>query len=100
VSGSVEICSDSDGDGIFDAIDNCPANYNPDQNDIDVDGIGDECECQQADIDGLGTVNFVDFAIVAQYWLTVEPLADTNRNGFIDVDDLIQLCQHWLQQCD
>jgi cysteine-rich repeat protein len=35
---------DSDGDGIPDAIDNCPTVYNPDQLDSDGDGIGDACE--------------------------------------------------------
>jgi hypothetical protein len=35
---------DSDGDGIADAIDNCPTAYNPDQTDTDGDGIGDVCD--------------------------------------------------------
>jgi hypothetical protein len=38
------IRSDSDGDGIFDACDNCPTTFNPDQADADGDGIGDICE--------------------------------------------------------
>jgi len=35
---------DSDGDGILDSVDNCPAVYNPDQADFDSDGEGDACE--------------------------------------------------------
>lgn len=35
---------DSDGDGIFDAEDNCPTVSNPDQTDSDGDGIGDACD--------------------------------------------------------
>lgn len=35
---------DTDGDGIRDGCDNCPATYNPDQADSDGDGIGDACE--------------------------------------------------------
>lgn len=35
---------DSDGDTIPDDIDNCPTVYNPDQNDTDVDGIGNACD--------------------------------------------------------
>lgn len=35
---------DSDGDGVADAIDNCPTTPNPDQTDMDQDGRGDRCE--------------------------------------------------------
>lgn len=35
---------DVDCDGIVDAEDNCPHDYNPDQDDNDVDGIGDACD--------------------------------------------------------
>jgi Zn-dependent metalloprotease len=53
--------TDTDGDGIIDAIDNCPLVYNPDQADSDGDGIGDVCDnCpgvhnpDQVDSDGDG----------------------------------------------
>ena len=36
--------SDTDGDGIYDAIDNCPSTANIDQVDSDNDGIGDVCD--------------------------------------------------------
>ncbi|MCJ7509342.1 MAG: thrombospondin type 3 repeat-containing protein [Dehalococcoidia bacterium] len=36
--------ADSDGDGIPDAVDNCPSNYNPDQTDTDGDGLGNACD--------------------------------------------------------
>jgi len=54
---------DTDGDGVPDAIDNCPAVYNPEQTDSDSDGIGDACDnCparvnpgqEDADHDGVG----------------------------------------------
>jgi len=41
---TVVFVGDSDGDGIEDAADNCPATPNPDQADSDGDGIGDACE--------------------------------------------------------
>lgn len=69
VDGSNEICAalitvrvdfgslDGDGDGIPDDRDNCPRRANPDQSDIDGDGIGDACD---TDIDGDGVPNDVD----------------------------------------
>ena len=50
---------DSDGDGVFDACDNCPTVMNTNQTDTDKDGLGDSCDnCpnkanpDQADADG------------------------------------------------
>ncbi|MCB9451664.1 MAG: FHA domain-containing protein [Anaerolineaceae bacterium] len=36
-------CSDADGDGVCDNVDNCPSVSNPDQADSNDDGIGDVC---------------------------------------------------------
>jgi hypothetical protein len=38
------LMADSDGDGIPDALDNCPTMPNPDQRDHDADGRGDVCD--------------------------------------------------------
>lgn len=43
---------DEDGDGINDDVDNCAINANPDQGDLDNDGIGDLCD---TDADGDGS---------------------------------------------
>lgn len=45
----IEICGypdpeDYDGDGILNEADNCPATYNPDQIDINLNGVGDICD--------------------------------------------------------
>jgi hypothetical protein len=48
---SIAVHSDSDGDAVIDASDNCPAVANPDQADADGDGQGDPCDLD-ADNDG------------------------------------------------
>jgi hypothetical protein len=52
---------DNDGDGVEDALDNCPLVANPSQDDGDGDGVGDTCDncintanADQADADGDG----------------------------------------------
>ncbi len=51
--------TDSDGDGIADGIDNCPATPNADQLDTDGDGIGDVCD-PLTDSDGDGIADGID----------------------------------------
>ena len=48
-------CTDTDGDGIADATDNCPTVPNSDQTDTDDDGEGDACDIDD-DNDSLGAV--------------------------------------------
>ena len=49
--------SDTDEDGILNNVDNCPYSYNLNQDDLDVDGIGDACD---EDVDGDGIPNQTD----------------------------------------
>jgi len=72
--------ADGDSDGIGNNGDNCPGNQNPDQQDIDSDGLGDECD---PDIDGDGILN-------AQDALPYDPLewADSDGDGVGDNGDL------------
>lgn len=56
-TGTGEDLTDSSGDGIPDTQDNCPDEHNPDQADLDGDGVGDACD---PDIDGDLIPNEVD----------------------------------------
>ena len=50
---------DADGDGIHHYYDNCPDVFNPNQEDLDLDGVGDFCDqdidgdCEYVDSDGV-----------------------------------------------
>jgi hypothetical protein len=62
-AGAVFLCGqDSDGDGAYDCLDNCPGFANPGQLDADHDAVGDDCDtCVDPDGDG-----FAEIASVGQ----------------------------------
>lgn len=70
---------DADGDGVLDGHDNCPADPNPIQKDLDGDGAGDACD---ADIDGDGAANGSD-----AFPFDPSEQADTDGDGVGDNRD-------------
>jgi len=85
----LRIEEDSDSDGIPDGDDNCVM-YNPDQTDMDSNGIGDACD----DFDGDGVINFNDNCPEIP-----NEQIDTDKDGIGDVCDVrtfnMSLFQGW-----
>jgi hypothetical protein len=71
---------DGDGDGVSDALDNCPAVANADQADLDRDGIGNVCD---SDIDGDSVPDSVDTCPT----VASPNQTDTDGDGIGDVCD-------------
>src|SRR5262249_60828325 len=81
---------DSDGDGYFDRLDNCPYFSNPPQTDTDLDGRGDACECTDQNGDGRNSVAdlvAINTAIFNPALAT--PLCDGNDDGKCNVNDIV-----------
>ncbi|MEE2719628.1 MAG: lamin tail domain-containing protein [Planctomycetota bacterium] len=71
-------CTDTDGDGICDDIDNCVDTPNNDQADDDGDGIGNACD------------SIDDNAC----------RSDINEDGTVDIQDLLRLISDWGAICN
>ncbi len=72
--------TDSDGDGVWDACDNCPNVWNPSQTDTDANGLGNPCQC--GDVDGDGYTNVSDALKIARG----QVLSDSPHLGKCDCD--------------
>lgn len=72
ISASAEVTviiqeNDTDGDGIPDAVDNCPAVSNPGQEDTDGDGVGDVCDsCPNSILDKRVIIGSCDSGVINQ----------------------------------
>ncbi len=84
-------CADSDGDGVCDNVDNCPAVPNPDQKDSDGNGIGDACQVvAKCDLDGDGDIDRIDISAITALRnkpASANPKADADGNGTININD-------------
>lgn len=70
---------DSDGDGVADGVDVCPFSFDPDQDDLDGNGVGDACN-QSEDGDGDEFSDFLDLCPA-----DFDPAQDdTDRDGIGD----------------
>jgi YVTN family beta-propeller protein len=97
-----------DEDAFDDALDNCPARANDDQEDSDSDGTGDDCDnctlaanADQRDTDGdgygnvcdgdfdeNGVINFTDLGYMKSKFFTSDPDADLSGDGFVNFVDI------------
>ena len=93
--------NDADSDGVADSVDNCPAVYNPSQADSDGDGIGNVCDSDCPNLDGVDPVGGIDFAIFADDWRQTGPgkPGDLTGNGIVDINDLKTFSMYWLSDC-
>jgi hypothetical protein len=96
---------DADNDGIYNGIDNCPDNYNPNQEDTDGDGIGDACDNCNNDAFSVGNLNSDAMIDIFDIMLLIDLLtnnnpsecqllaADVNLDDIVNVMDAIVLVQ-------
>ena len=76
--------TDSDGDGWYDACDNCIAHSNKSQLDSNGDGFGNMCD---ADLDNDGQVGFSDFGLFRSAFGTAGGDADFDGDGQVGFSD-------------
>lgn len=84
--------SDTDGDGIATAADNCQFVSNGDQRDADADGIGSLCD---SDFNNDCVVNFLDLTYFREFFLSSDANADMNGDGSVNFLDAAFITQQF-----
>ncbi|UCC45441.1 MAG: hypothetical protein JSU65_05850 [Candidatus Zixiibacteriota bacterium] len=101
-------CHDPDGDGICLTEDNCPEAHNPQQADLDGDGLGDDCDevccvgetCGNVNFDPQDVVDIGDLThLITFLFISGEaPVctgeADVNDDGTLDIGDITGLIRY------
>jgi YD repeat-containing protein len=82
------VLTDSDGDGVPDDEDNCPAVFNPDQADRNGNGIGDACDLH-SDSDGDGLPDWYEIAHGFDSDNPSDALLDTDSDGLSNLDEYL-----------
>ena len=89
---STPSASASAADGVEDAVDNCLRAPNPLQRDSDGDQYGNACD---PDLDGNGSVDASDLALLRGVFFGSDPHADFNGDGRVDHLDLGRMKLHF-----
>ena len=78
--------TDTDTDGIPDTADNCIEIANVDQRDTNGDGYGNVCD---PDLNNDGSVNFADYSLLVNLFLTTPQSPNWNPDADFNGDDLV-----------
>ncbi len=85
--------TDTDNDGVPDALDNAYLTANPGQEDADQDMYGNIAD---ADFNNDGSVGTADMLILRANWLSSNPVVDMDSNGTVGTSDFNRFRSRWL----